>query len=66
MAQLKIGNVVIEHSISFTGEVSITKGDASITLPIDALVRLVAEKVRAERIAALEKAKPHDLINKLA
>jgi hypothetical protein len=66
MAQIKVGPVVFTHAENFAGEVDITKGDVTLKVPMDALVRVVAEKVRAQRIAALENAKPSDLIAKLA
>lgn len=66
MAQLKVGQVTFSHADNFAGDVEIEKGDVTMRVPMDALVRLVAEKVRASRIAALESAKPSELIAKLA
>lgn len=66
MAQIKVGPVTFTHADNFTGEVEIAKGDIVLKVPMEALIRVVAEKVRASRIDALERAKPSDLIAKLA
>ncbi|WP_431276266.1 hypothetical protein ACQ858_08435 [Variovorax ureilyticus] len=66
MAQIKAGSVTFTVADNFVGDVEIVKGDVTLKIPMDALVRVVAEKVRANRIAALETAKVSDLIAKLA
>ncbi|KWT89343.1 MULTISPECIES: hypothetical protein [unclassified Variovorax] len=66
MAQIKVGQVAFAVADNFTGDVEITKGDVVMRVPMEALVRVVAEKVRANRIEALERAKPSELISKLA
>lgn len=66
MAQIKVGPITFTHADNFAGEVEIAKGDVVMKVSMDALVRIVAEKVRASRIEALERAKPSDLIAKLA
>lgn len=66
MAQIKVGPVTFTHTENFSGEVEIRKGDVTLKVPMEALIRIVAEKVRASRIDALERAKPSELIAKLA
>lgn len=64
--QLKVEKILFEHQQNFTGEVEIKRGDKVMKVPMEALVRIVAEKVRYDRIKALETAKPGDLVMKLA
>lgn len=64
--QTKVDKVVFDHSDGFSGEVEITRGTQKIKVPMEALVRLVAEKVRHDRIVTLQNAKPSELIAKLA
>lgn len=61
-----VDKIQFEHSEGFTGEVEITRGSEKIKVPMEAVVRLVAEKVRHDRIAELQSAKPSDLIKRLA
>jgi hypothetical protein len=62
----KVDKIVFDHADNFTGEVQVSRGEVSMKVPMDAMVRLVAEKVRHDRIRALENAKPSELIAKLA
>lgn len=62
MATMKVGAVIFEHTPGFQGEVGITRGDRSISVPMDALRALVAEQVRAEAIEELMHDKPAALL----
>lgn len=57
---------IFEHNDDFTGEVSITKGTASVILPMAILIEFVAESVRIDAIDEIRKAKPASLIKRLA
>lgn len=55
------------HNGDFSGDVEIRQYDknydyASVTLPFEDLVALVAECVRDKAIAALEQADPHEIL----
>lgn len=62
----KVDKISFEHSDAYSGEVEISRGAETMKVPMEALVRLVAEKVRHDKIAELQKAKPSDLIKRLA
>lgn len=62
----KIGAVTFEHREDFTGDVKIKKGDAEVTVSIDALRAVVAESVRYELAAHIQKMKPADLLRRIA
>lgn len=64
--QLKVDKIVFDHAPNYSGEVEITRGTVKIKVPMDSLVRMVAEKVRYDRITTLQNAKPSELIAKLA
>ena len=55
-----------EHRDDFTGEVKIRKGDAEVSVSMDDLRVLVAESVRYELAAHIQKMKPADLLRRIA
>jgi hypothetical protein len=62
----KVGAVTFEHHDEFKGEVTIRRGDASVSVPVEALRLLVAESVRFELAAHIAKMKPADLLRRIA
>lgn len=62
----KVGHVVFEHSDDFKGEVVVTKGDVSLSVPMEALRGLVAESVRYDLANHIQKMKPTDLLRRIA
>lgn len=62
----KVGHVVFVHDDQFKGEVEISRGDAKITVPMDALRRIVAESVRFELADHVQKMKPEQLLRRIA
>lgn len=61
----KYGHVTFEHSDQYTGEVEIKKGNIAITVPMEALCKLVAEKTRHELLEHVQKMKPETLLRRL-
>lgn len=64
--QTKIGHVIFDHHTEFRGEVEIRKGDNVVKVPMEALRALVAESVRYELAAHIQKMKPADLLRRIA
>jgi hypothetical protein len=62
----KVNHVTFEHDDEFKGDVVITRGAGQVTVPMEALRVLIAESVRRERIAAIEKMRPADLLRGIA
>jgi hypothetical protein len=62
----KVGHVTFEHDDEFKGEVTITRGDASLAVPMVALRAIVAESVRHELTATIQKMQPVDLLRRIA
>ena len=62
----KIGHTFFEHTDDFKGEVELRKGDISFKVPMESLRTFVAECVRKETIAQLERMQPKDLLRKIA
>jgi hypothetical protein len=62
----KCGHVSFSHSDEYTGEVQIAKGDHTVTVPMEALCKLIAEKMRFELIQQVQKMKPETLLKRLA
>lgn len=58
----KVGAVTFTHNLNYSGEVEIERGGMSVTVPIEALQKIVAEKVRVQMIAGLEQLKPHEIL----
>ena len=55
METTKIGAVTFTHTGNRTGEVEISRAGATVKVPFAAIESLVADKVRAQAIEALEK-----------
>jgi hypothetical protein len=66
MPQIKTGPISFSVPDNFKGDVEIVKGEVRLKVPMESLIRVVAEKVRFDRMAVLVDAKPNDLISKLA
>lgn len=62
----KVGHVTFTHSDEFKGEVEISRGDASMMVPIEALRLLVAESVRHQLADHVQKMKPDALLRRIA
>jgi hypothetical protein len=62
----KVGHVVFVHDDQFKGDVEIRRGEASLTVPIEALRTLVAESVRHQLAEHVQKMKPTDLLRRIA
>lgn len=62
---MKTGGVTFTHAAGYAGEVEIRRGNACIQVPFESLKKLVAESVRAETIARLERMKPAELLARL-
>lgn len=62
----KVGHVTFAHDDLFRGEVTITKGESSVTVPVAALRNFVAESVRVELADHISKMKPEALLRRLA
>lgn len=60
----KVGHVTFDHSDEYAGEVTITKGTASVTVDMAALRRIVAESLRAELSRQVADAKPDALLKR--
>lgn len=58
MPVLKVGAVEMEYREGFKGEVTVVRGEKSVTVPIEAIERLIAEKDRHDLIEGLQTAKP--------
>jgi len=63
---LKAGHVTFEHDDAFKGEVTISRGDQVMSVPIEALRKLVAESVRYELADHIAKMKPEALLRRIA
>lgn len=62
----KVGHVTFHHDDEFKGEVTIEKGDARISISVEALRAFVAESVRFELATHVAKMKPADLLRRIA
>lgn len=62
MATTKIGAVTFTHHHEYTGEVEIERAGMTVTVPFEAVQRIVAEKVRFQMIANIEALKPHEIL----
>lgn len=62
----KVGHVVFTHNDEFKGEVLIVKGEASVTVSMEALRTLVAESVRFELANHVQKMAPAALLRRIA
>ena len=62
----KIGHVTFDHSPEFRGEVTITKGEVSVTVAIVDLRAFVAESVRFDLADHVQRMKPADLLRRIA
>jgi hypothetical protein len=62
----KVGHVCFVHNDEFTGEVEIHKGDQVVTVPMEAVCKLIAEKMRHELLLQVQKMKPETLLKRLA
>lgn len=62
----KVGPITFEHHDEFKGDVVIAKGGSSVTVPMEALRGLVAESVRFELAAHVQRMKPAELLRRIA
>jgi len=62
----KAGHVTFVHSDEFKGEVEIQRGADKISVPMEALRKLVAESVRHELLMIIPTMKPDSLLKRLA
>lgn len=62
----KVGHVVFTHDDLFRGEVEIVRGDVRISVPMEALKKLVAEAVRVDLLDHVVKMKPENLLRRIA
>jgi hypothetical protein len=62
----KIGHVTFEHDDEFKGDVTMRRGEQSLKVPMEALRTLVAESVRVELAAQVQRMKPTDLLRRMA
>lgn len=62
----KVGHVVFEHSDDFKGEVTVSKGDVALSVPMESLRALVAESVRFDLANHIQRMKPTDLLRRIA
>jgi hypothetical protein len=62
----KINHITFEHDDEFKGEVTITRGEATLAVPMVALRAIVAESVRHELTATIQKMQPADLLRRIA
>ena len=62
----KVGHVVFTHDDQFKGEVEIVRGEARVTVPMDALLKVVAEKIRFDLADHISKMKPETLLRRIA
>lgn len=58
--------VTFEHREDFSGDVKIKKGDVEVSVAMEDLRVLVAESVRYELAAHIQKMKPADLLRRIA
>ena len=61
----KSGHVNFDHNESFRGDVTITKGEESITVSVESLRNFVAESVRYELADHVAKMKPSSLLRRI-
>lgn len=61
----KFDGVQFEHHDELKGDVVITRGDATLTVPMSALRKLVAESVRADLVQRVATLKPETLLRGL-
>jgi hypothetical protein len=62
----KVGHVTFEHDDEFKGEVTISRGEQSLAVPVEALRTIVAESVRVELAAQVQRMKPSELLRRMA
>lgn len=61
----KMGAVVFEHDDLYRGEVTITRGDVTVSVSMEALRRIVAESVRVDLADHIAKMKPEQLLRRI-
>lgn len=66
MPTTKVGPYTFEHNDEFRGDIVIRKGDATLTVPMEALRRIVAESVRYELATHVMGMKPEQLLRRIA
>lgn len=62
----KIGHVTFEYNDDFRGEVLITRGESSVSITVESLRLFIAEAVRYDLAAHIQKMKPSDLLRRIA
>jgi hypothetical protein len=62
----KVGHVSFLHDDLFRGEVEIVRGEQRISVPMEALKKLVAEAVRADLLDHVVRMKPEALLRRIA
>lgn len=62
----KVGHVVFTHDDQFKGEVEIVRGDARVSVPMEAIRRLAAESIRFDLADHVAKMKPEALLRRIA
>ena len=62
----KAGAVTFGHDDQFRGEVEIVRGESRVSVPMEALRKIVAESVRFELADHIAKMKPADLLRRIA
>jgi hypothetical protein len=60
----KIGHLAFEHQDEFKGDVKITKGDVSMTVPMDAIRQLAALSEQHRFIEDIRGMKPEELLRR--
>ena len=64
--QTKVGHVTFAHSDEYRGEVEISKAGVTMVVSFEALRTLIAESVRHELAAHVQKMKPEALLRRIA
>lgn len=60
--ETKAGAVTFAHNANFSGEVEIERGGLSVKVPMEALQKIVSDKVRLQMIQNIENLKPHEIL----
>ena len=63
---MKAGHVTFVHDDQFKGEVEISRGSEKMSVPMEALRKLVAESIRFELADHVQKMKPDALLRRIA
>ena len=58
----KVGAVTFTHNAAMTGEVEIERAGLAVTVPFEALTKIVSDKVRQQMIEGIEELKPHEIL----